>query len=826
MDRRTFLEALVAVPATAPLAAHSAPPKPSGAIPAGDSAQKALSDSNPRIRENFNRGWKFARQSHGTGALGSFDRENEAAAQVEPRFLQAHLSDYDDAGWDAINVPHTWNAYDSMDEAPGYWRGIGWYRKRFRLDRQYSGKAVFLEFEGASSVAEFWLNGQRVGEHKGGYTSFELDVTDSVKFGDVDNVLTVKVDNLFRDTLPPTVKTDYTFYGGIYRDVWLRISDLSYIADVFWSTPSVSEQAAELRLQSRIVNKAPHAVELTLVTQVFDPHGSLVKSLSIPVQVPPRETVEVTQSGGTVANPQLWSPDSPDLYRIRTTLVDGSRPLDAIENPLGFRWFKFDAQRGFFLNGKRVQLQGTTWHQVYPGMGNALPNSRHVKDMEIIRAMGVNFWRTSHYPHDPATMEASDRLGLLVWEELPINKEIGNTSEYIANCLTMANEMIRRDRNHPCIIVWGLAGEVNAPPHVSKKVIAAIAERYRQLDPSRPVAMHEPRGEEMEALVDVAGLGVGKETDDRHRRFPNRPYLTAEYAAATMGRGIYGGGPESEDLACQKHEEYLRQLNQRPWMAGGAIWHQFDYEGETYDTVIPHVVSFGMCDLWRIPKDVYYFYQSQWTAKPMVHILGHWTWPGSEGQARSVKVFSNAREVELFLNGKSLGSKSDARDPGLAHPPRVWAVPYQPGTLRAVARQDGKEISDERQTAGAPHRLVLDADAKELESGNLESLAYLTVRVVDEKGTAVPWAEVPVTFTSAGPGELRRQTWLGHGTGWTLNTIAGMARMTFQATDRTGHATVSAYSPGLRMGRIEIAVQASGKPDEMEYKEKFEVDEP
>jgi beta-galactosidase len=171
--------------------------------------------------------------------------------------------------------------------------------------------------------------------------------------------------------------------------------------------------------------------------------------------------------------------------------------------------------------------------------------------------------------------------------------------------------------------------------------------------------------------VDVVGLGVGKETDERHRRFPQRPYLTAEYAPSTAGRGLYGGGPESEELACQNHEAYLGQLNLRPWMAGGAIWHQFDYEGETYDTVIPHIVSFGMCDLWRIPKDVYYFYQSQWTVRPMVHIMGHWTLPGEEGRTRSVKVFSNAREVELFLNGKSLGSKSDASGAGLAHAPGV-----------------------------------------------------------------------------------------------------------------------------------------------------------
>src|ERR1019366_3005395 len=195
MNRRKFLETLAAAPAMAPLAAPPAAAEPSGVPPADISAEMALPGPSPRIRENFNRNWRFARQSQGTGALGSFDRENAAAAQVGPRFLQACLPEFDDTGWDAIHLPHTWNAYDSMDEAPGYWRGIGWYRKHFKLGGQYSGKAVMLEFEGANSVAEFWLNGQRVGEHKGGYTSFEVDVTDYVKIGDVDNVLTVKVDN-------------------------------------------------------------------------------------------------------------------------------------------------------------------------------------------------------------------------------------------------------------------------------------------------------------------------------------------------------------------------------------------------------------------------------------------------------------------------------------------------------------------------------------------------------------------------------------------------------------------------------------------------------
>ncbi len=321
MDRREFLETVSGVPATTPVvAARSAPAAASGSAPPhGSAADSVAPEASPRLRENFNRGWRFARQSQGTGALGSFDRQNEAAAQVEPRFREAHHSRVRRRRLGCHQPAPYLERLRLHGRGARLLAGHWLVPKALQAGRQHSGKAVFLEFEGASSVAEFWLNGQRVGEHKGGYTSFELDVTDYVKFGDVDNVLTVKVDNLFRDTLPPTVKTDYTFYGGIYRDVWLRISELSYVSDVFWFTPSVSEQAAELRLQSRVVNKAPQAVELTLVQEVFDPQGGLVKSLSIPVRDSAwRRRERSRRSGGRVANPQLWSPDSPHLYRIRT----------------------------------------------------------------------------------------------------------------------------------------------------------------------------------------------------------------------------------------------------------------------------------------------------------------------------------------------------------------------------------------------------------------------------------------------------------------------------------------------------------------------------
>jgi beta-galactosidase len=785
----------------------------------------ARAESGPRLREKFNQGWLFERQATGSGALGSFDRDTTAAARIEPRFRDAMQPSCDDSSWRHIALPHTWNSQDTMDAIAGYWRGIGWYRKHFTLDPKFSGKRIFLEFEGANQVSEFWLNGSHVGIHKGGYASFQLDITSYVHFGGAGNVLTVKVDNLYHSTIPPTVKTDYNFYGGIYRNVWLRINDPLYLTDVYWTTPAVTAHSAAFQLHSTVTNTTNAEQQFSIRHEVIDPAGRVVATLTQSVSVAAGASATIDQSAN-LKNPELWSPDAPNVYTVRSTLQQGGRTIDNLANPLGFRWYRFDPQQGFLLNGKRVEIQGVNWHQSYPGMGDALPDSRQWKDMQLIRDMGANFWRTSHYPHAPVTMDASDRLGLLVWEELPVNKEIGQPDEYIENAYELAREMIARDRNHPSVIVWGLAGEVNAPEAIAQRVVAAVAKAYRHLDPTRPVAMHEPRGEAIEALVDVVGLGATKETDEKHERFPRRAYMTAEYSAALPGRGIYDGGPNSEEVACRRHENYLGEINRRKWMAGGCIWNAIDYDGESYDPVIPHVVSFGMADIWRIPKDVYYFYQSQWSAKPMVHIVGHWTWPGQEGRSREVKVYSNAPQVELLLNGRSLGVKDDREWEGdLLHPPRVWTVPYEPGTLEAVAHFADRQMTDTRKTAGPAYQIILQSDAKQLRSGDPESLAYITSIVADKAGTPVPDATPPIAFTWYGPGELLPQTWLGHGTGLTWNAVAGMTRIAFRETSRTGDAVISAASPGLKMGRTAILLSAPGKPNEMDYLERFRVDE-
>ncbi|MGJ5818988.1 glycoside hydrolase family 2 TIM barrel-domain containing protein [Paludibaculum fermentans] len=787
------------------------------AVSASQAAQplqdKRLS-APPRIRRNFNAGWLFQRQSKGGGALGSWERDPTLGAAIEPAFLNAKSATYDDSAWSSIQLPHTWNQHDGSDELPGYFRGIGWYRRHFQLEPGLRGQCIFLELEGVNQVSEFWLNGAHLGKHEGGYTSFEFDITRHVQFGPAGNVLTVKVDNIYNKDIAPTVKTDLTFYGGIYRDAWLRITAPVHLSEVYWLTPKVSADSAEIEIHSKIDNQTSRAASLKVIHEIIDPQGAVAAKVETSAAIPANKRGHALTQHLRLAQPKLWSPDDPNLYKLRTTLLDSAAAGDLHEAPIGFRWFHFDARQGFFLNGRRLQLRGTTWHHSYPGLGSALPNSRHVKDMELIKEMGCNLFRTSHYPHDPAVMEACDRLGLLVLEEMFVGEEVEDDGGYYRIQAKGIGEMIARDRNCPSVFMWGLEGEVeSAAKHVD--VVQQLVNKIKATDPSRPVTMQDARIESIKETLDVVGLYSSFEANDNERNLhPERRYMIEEYTVDAIGRGLYGMGPESEDLGCEKHEAYLAEVGRRPWIAGSTVWHQFDYDGDEYDPITPHLVTFGLADFWRIPKDVFYLFQSQWSPKPMLHLCGHWTWPGEEGKTRRVKVYSNQARVELFLNGRSLGVREPAPFPGLDHPPFLWDVPYEPGILKATAGA----LTSERKTAGPAARIDLRSDVERIESGDPESLAYLTAAVVDKDGTVVPSAAHAISFTSYGPGELLPQTWPGHPTGLTWNCVAGLTRIALRSTDRVGRCVVSAYSPGLRMGRAILDVAAPGKRDQMEYR--------
>ena len=651
-----------------------------------------------------------------------------------------------DAAWKTISLPHTWNAHDPFHDVPSYRRGIGWYRKELHLDSALEGKRLFLYFEGANQVADVYVNGAFVGEHRGGYTAFAIDITDAVKFDGKENanLIAVKVDNSQNPYIPP-LSVGYALYGGIYRDVWLIATDPVHIAvtdhassGVYVSTPHVSRERGDVHVRGTAVNSSAVSTRLRVVSTIVDEHGARVGEAVTAFSVPAGGDALFTQDVPPIRNPHLWSPDDPYLYTVVTAVYDGDVLRDRIENPLGFRWFSFDPQRGFSLNGKKLQLRGTTRHQDYEGVGSALSNEQHVRDMEWIKEMGANFVRLAHYPQDPAVLDAADRLGLLIWEEIPVVNYITVSPEFTDNAHEMMREMIRQHHNHPSVIVWGLMNEVflwsPEGARIGKQTdtvymrhvrdfAAGLDSLVHQEDSSRYIgmAMHASGDYDragVSGIPQVLGInlysgwyngtfdGFGHSVDNRHARNPKQIIFVTEYGAGEDGR-VNSLHPERFDFSgsWQRlfHESYLRQINARPWLAGTAIWNEFDFSQPETGGSIPYMNKKGMLTWDRHPKDVFYLYKANWNPEPMVHIASHdWTHrTGTDPKApfgkgpvpvrQPVEVYSNLERVELFLNGRSLGAKrpDDVRS-------ATWQVPFVQGenVVEARGAKNGRTYTD------------------------------------------------------------------------------------------------------------------------------------
>lgn len=378
----------------------------------------SLEIKSQRLQETINDSWKF--------------HKGDAPAAFQTNF--------DATNWATLNLPHTWNAEDVLDDDPGYYRGIGWYRKNLSLDSLYTNKSVFLYFEAANQVLELFINGQSVGKHIGGYTSFCYDITKYVKIPG-ENVIAIKLDNAHNRDIPP-LDADFNFYGGIYRDVWLISTDklhfdlLNFGSNgIFITTPKVSKESAEVNIRGAFVNENKEKVNIRLVNLIKDQTGQVVAKTEQNFQAAPGKT-EFSQEQILIQNPELWSPESPYLYTLETRLLDANsnKILDLVKNPLGFRWYRFDAENGFYLNDKPYKLIGTNRHQDLLGQGNALSNEQHDNDMMQLKEMGINVLRISHYPQDPRVLEACDRLGFIASEEIPLINEITVSQAFADNC--------------------------------------------------------------------------------------------------------------------------------------------------------------------------------------------------------------------------------------------------------------------------------------------------------------------------------------------------------------------------------------------------------
>jgi beta-galactosidase len=699
--------------------------------------------TSPRIKMTLNDGWRFL---------------------PEDRFDAESMS-HDDAAWQPIDVPHTWNAHDPFDDAPGYRRGQSWYRKRLAIDPQLKGKRLFLYFEGVHQKADVYMNGRLVGRHKGGYSAFCFDVTKFVRFPQavtqpttgpaqskeadlagqtaimqaVTNVLAVRADSSEQDEIAP-LSIGYAHYGGIYRDVWLIATDPVHFdltdhgsPGVFVDTPKVSAERATIRVRGTVVNDSDKERKVGVRLVLSGPAaGNLAGRARLDLTVPARGN-KPFETEFEVTSPQLWSPDSPTLYDLTasvldldgSTATDVASALDEYATHAGFRWFKFDPNEGFLLNGKRLPLRGASRHQDFKGLGSALSNAQHRRDLQWLKDMGANFIRIAHYPQDPEVLETADRLGLVAWEEIPVVSTISPSPEFTRTCETMMREMIRQHYNHPCVVMWGTMNESlldwgrqqNRDPEFPsyvKKLADALDGLARKEDPTRATTLAMNQGDSYDkagigAVPVVAGWNLysgwyggvfddfGKYMDRQHQNFPDRVLFVSEYGAGDDER-LHSLKPRRFDHSIEwmlmYHEAHLRQIAARPYLAGVAIWNEFDFSQPNIGDTIPHMNQKGMLTWDRRPKPAYYLYQANWSTKPMLHIVD---WPkraGAAGGEFPVKVYSNCPEVELLLNGKSLGTKQpdDVKTTS-------WTAVFQPGenlleARAATAGSRGGELRD------------------------------------------------------------------------------------------------------------------------------------
>lgn len=682
------------------------------------SAANALARSTPapvageRIVRSLDLNWRFApndkKGSEGRGA--------------------------DDADWQKINLPHTWNAIDAFDETPGYRRGVSWYRRALTIGGDLQGKRLSLYFEGANQIAEVYINGRLAGTHIGGYTAFSMDITELVVPGG-SNLIAVRVDNSFNPDVPP-LTADFDMYGGIYRDVWLiATNDVHFNTHdlaspgVQVSTPGVNAQSGTVRVQGSVSNSSASPANIEITSLVSDANGRLVSSVRSNVVAGPDSDIAFDHSTPPVPGPRLWSPDDPYLYSVKNVIRVNGRAVDTVTQPLGFRWYRFDAETGFYLNGRPLKLRGTNRHQDRAGLGNAVPDRLNVRDMQLIKETGFNFVRLAHYPQDPSVLDAADRLGLLIWEEIPIVNYITRSDAFTANSLNMVREMVRQHRNHPSIVLWGYMNEIYLRvPRGADDLYPATVVLAKQLDaavrtddPTRltTIAFHGSEMYNKSGLADipqVIGWNVykgwyggelkefGEFIDDQHRRYPGRPLIISEYGANGDER-LHSRAPRRFDSTTEYqrafHESYLAQIDARPYISASALWSEFDFGSETRGETIPHVNQKGMFTATRVPKDVHYFYKANLSPSPVLHIAvnDQKYFAGPPEREQRVDIYSNLAEAELLINGVSHGNKQFDGSRKAS-----WDVKLATGRNLLIARgmRGGKPVVDKAEVYFKP----------------------------------------------------------------------------------------------------------------------------
>lgn len=795
--------------------------------------------------ENFNAGWLFSK-----GDL-------QGAEQF----------DYDDTGWQSVRLPHDWaqvgpfsNKYNARTGGLPV-HGVAWYRKHFTVYEAMKGKQVAVEFDGAMSEAQVFLNGKKVGYRPYGYIGFELDLTPYIKFG-AENVLAVRLH-------PKDLAMRWYPGAGLYRNVRIKYNNPVHIPQwgTYITTPEVDGAKAELVVRTAVKNSSEEKAGVVLRTTILDAQGTEVARAENELSIPGKVADTLHQSI-EVKNPQLWDLDNPVRYTAVSEIYQNGVLVDRYQTRFGIRTIEFTPNNGFLLNGKRVSLQGVCMHHDLGPLGAAVNYRARERQMEIMKSMGANALRTSHNPPEPEWLDICDRLGILVIVEAFDEWKIGKVENGYHRFFDEWHErdlrdMIRRDRNHPSVIMWSLGNEILEQGRKDGwKLTRHLHQIAKSEDPTRPTTAGfnyypAPFNNKLAFEIDVVGMNywpLGYK--EIKKNYSDMVVYGSETSSLTSSRGVYhlpiAAEPQRETGQVSSYDVIVGPpwayppdvewdaLEAEPAALGEFIWTGIDYLGEPTpyggrdnsthgywnDDWPSHSSYFAPVDLCGFPKDRYYLYQSHWTTKPMVHVLPHWNWKGREGQKIPVFVYTNCDEAELFVNGKSYGKKVKGKDltaiPAEFHSFKKgtyktkyrlsWEVPYQPGELKVVAYKDGKALAEQIvKTAGEPAGVVLEADRNTLSVGG-DDLVFITAKVVDADGNLCPRADNLIRFEVTGAGEFVAS---GNGNPRDLrafpeqqrNAFSGMCLAIVRSGMQAGDIVVKASSERLEVAELHVQVK-------------------
>jgi beta-galactosidase len=801
-----------------------------------------------RVRESFDFGWHF-QKADAPGA--------EQAA-------------FNDSSWRKLDLPHDWSIEGPYSETepsggPGGYlpTGIGWYRKHFAVPETLRGQKLSIEFDGVYMNSEVWLNGHSLGRWPCGYTTFSYDLSPYLNYGDQPNVLAVRVDN--------SAQPNSRWYSGsgIYRHTWIVVTHPLHIAH--WgsqiTTPKVSTEAAMVRVRTRVQNESAKDARVVLTSQVLDAAGQLVATAESGESIAAGADLEFDQSV-ELAKPRLWSPEAPLLYRVHSLVKSDGVLVDEYDTPLGVRSIAYDVARGFLLNGQSLKMRGLCLHHDGGAVGAAVPEAVLERRLRLLKEMGCNAIRTSHNPMSPEMLDLCDRLGFLVmneaFDEWTIRKpQIAHGYSEFFPVWSEKDlvQFIRRDRNHPCVVMWSAGNEIGEQGSPGgPEVLRSLVGIFHREDPTRPVTAAMDRvfaenGNAPEAFTDMLDIvgynyvdrwGSRRETyyEDDRIKYPTRKMVGSENICIGGVRGSYESGAFGLDkiqtpprllgsryaTAMIRAEQLWKFTRTRDYVIGDFLWTGIDYLGEARWPV--KAASSGVLDTCGFEKDSYFFYQSQWTSKPMLHLFPHWNWTGHEGEIMPVIAYTNCDSVELFLNGKSYGRKafefprqgtvggwntyarpqvhSTTADLHLS-----WDLPYEPGVLKAIGRKGDQIVCEEEiHTAGKAASLMLVADRDSLRA-DARDVVHLSVKVVDADGNTVPRSDALISFELQGSGSL-----IGVDNGnpvsheaykaSTRRAFNGLALALVQSTAQPGEIRVKVTADSLR--GAELVLHAAPAP--------------